>query len=173
MTEAWNTSQDEIQKQRQTDGCNLERVIAGIMLWSDSMQLVQVSHASAWPIYLFFRNLSKYAHQAADTQVCHPITFIPWVSAVLDPSNTRIAQRDISFWIAFADFFQTSRTARTTPTSWHIANGNWYMLCGELSWIMTSLRHTEMAWSLNASMVSRGAYIPGSSLTLQIILKSE
>ena len=97
MTEAWNTAQDEIQKQRRTDRCNLERVIVGIILWSDSMQLVQFSHASAWPIYLFFRNLSKYTCQAADMQVCHPITFIPQVSAVLDPSNTRVAQRDISF----------------------------------------------------------------------------
>ena len=37
-TDTWNTAQDEIQKQRRTDGCQLERVIAEIMLWSDSMQ---------------------------------------------------------------------------------------------------------------------------------------
>ena len=80
MTDAWNEAQDEIQKHRWTDGCKLERVIAGIMLWSDSTQLAQFSHASAWPIYLFFGNLSKYACQAADTQVCHPIAFILPVS---------------------------------------------------------------------------------------------
>jgi len=87
MTEAWNTAQDEIQKQKQMDGCNLEKVIAGIMLWSDSTQLAQFSHALAWLVYLFLGNLSKYARQAADTQVCHPIAFIPPVSAVLDPLN--------------------------------------------------------------------------------------
>ena len=80
MTEAWNKAHDEIQKQRQMDGWKLERVIASIMLWLDLMQLAQFSHASAWPVYLLFSNLSKYAHQAADMQVCHPIAFIPPVS---------------------------------------------------------------------------------------------
>ena len=79
-TEVWNEAHDEIQKQRQTDGCKLERVIAGIMLWLDSTQLAQFSHASAWPVYLFFGNESKYARQAADMQVCHPIALIPPVS---------------------------------------------------------------------------------------------
>ena len=80
MTDAWNEAQDEIQKQRRTDGCQLERVIAGIMLWSDSTQLAQFSHASVWPVYLFFGNLSKYACHTPNTQTCHPIAFIPPVS---------------------------------------------------------------------------------------------
>ena len=80
MTDAWNMAQDEIQKQRRTDDCQLERVIAGIMLWSDSMQLAQFSHASAWPVYLFFWNLFKYVRHTADTQTCHPIAFILPVS---------------------------------------------------------------------------------------------
>ena len=80
MTDAWNEAQDEIQKQRHTDDCQLERVIAGIMLWSDSTQLAQFSHASAWLVYLFFGNLSKYARHTPNTPTCHPIAFIPPVS---------------------------------------------------------------------------------------------
>ena len=82
MTDTWNEAQDEIQKHRWTDGCKLERVITGIILWSDltHWQLVQFSHASAWPIYLFFSNLFKYVCQAANTQICHSIAFIPPVS---------------------------------------------------------------------------------------------
>ena len=60
-SDAWNEAHDEIMKQRREDGCKLERVVAGLMFWSDSTRLAQFGHASAWPIYLFFGNLSKYA----------------------------------------------------------------------------------------------------------------
>lgn len=33
-------------KERQSDSCMLERVIAGLMLWSDSTHLAQISHVS-------------------------------------------------------------------------------------------------------------------------------
>ena len=46
---------------RQDGGCNLERVIAGLMFWSDATYLAQFGNASAWPVYLFFGNQSKYA----------------------------------------------------------------------------------------------------------------
>ena len=65
-SDAWNEAQDEIMKHNRTDGCKLERVIAGLMIWSDSTWLAQFSHASAWPIYLSFWNLSKYAQNTPE-----------------------------------------------------------------------------------------------------------
>ena len=59
-SDAWIQAHDEIMKQRREDNCQLERVIAGMMFWSDATRLAQFGHASAWPIYLFFGNLSKY-----------------------------------------------------------------------------------------------------------------
>ena len=79
-SDAWNQAHDEIMKQRRDDGCKLERVIAGLMFWSDSTRLAQFGHASAWPIYLFFGNLSKYAQSNPESGCCHPIAFIPSVS---------------------------------------------------------------------------------------------
>ena len=76
---AWNEAHDDIQKQRRNDGCKLERVVAGLMFWSDSTHLAQFGHAKAWPIYLFFGNLSKY-RRASVSGACHPIAFIPSVS---------------------------------------------------------------------------------------------
>ena len=35
-SDTWNQAQDEIMKQRRDDGCKLERVIVGLMFWSDS-----------------------------------------------------------------------------------------------------------------------------------------
>ena len=45
-------------KQRRDDSCQL---VIGLMFWSDSTHLAQFGHALGWPVYLFFRNLSKYA----------------------------------------------------------------------------------------------------------------
>ena len=79
-SDAWNKAHDDLQKQRREDGCTLERVIAGLMFWSDSMHLTQFSHATAWPVYLFFGNLSKYKRASPSLGICHPVAFIPSVS---------------------------------------------------------------------------------------------
>ena len=38
MSDAWITVHDQLQKQRRNDECNLERVIAALMFWSDAMK---------------------------------------------------------------------------------------------------------------------------------------
>ena len=82
-SDAWITAHDELQKQQRDDGCNLERVIAGLMFWSDAAHLAQFGSASAWPVYLFFGNQSKYVWGTPDLGACHPIAFIPSVSFIL------------------------------------------------------------------------------------------
>jgi len=79
-SEAWNDAHDALQKQRRDDGCKLERVIAGLMFWSDATHLAQFGNASAWPVYLFFGNQSKYLHACPTSGACHPVAFIPTVS---------------------------------------------------------------------------------------------
>ncbi|KAI6100080.1 hypothetical protein EDD16DRAFT_1697278 [Pisolithus croceorrhizus] len=76
-SDAWHTAHDDVQKQRREDGCTLERVITGLMFWSDSTHLTQFGHATAWPVYLFFGNLSKYKRASASSGLCHPVAFIP------------------------------------------------------------------------------------------------
>lgn len=49
-------------------------------MWSDLTHLAQFGHMTAWPIYMFFGNLSKYARHTPDSGACHPIAFIPEVS---------------------------------------------------------------------------------------------
>ncbi|KIM59155.1 hypothetical protein SCLCIDRAFT_27457 [Scleroderma citrinum Foug A] len=77
LSDTWNKAHDEIQKQKRVDDCQLERVIAGLMFWSDSTQLAQFGHSNVWPIYLFFGNLSKYIRASVASGACHPIAFIP------------------------------------------------------------------------------------------------
>ena len=86
-SDTWNKAHDDLQKQQREDG--LERVIAGLMFWSDGTHLAQFSHATAWPVYLFFGNLSKYKRASASSGLCHPVAFIPSVS--LQPVDVRSA----------------------------------------------------------------------------------
>jgi hypothetical protein len=79
-SDAWIKAQDELQKQRRDDGCRLERVVAGLMFWSDSTRLAHFGSASTWPIYLFFGNMSKYVRSRPNSAACHPVAFIPTVS---------------------------------------------------------------------------------------------
>ena len=88
---AWNQAHDKIMKQRRDNGCKLERVAAGLMFWSDSTRLAQFGHAFAWPIYLFFGNLSKYARSHPESGCCHLIVFIPSIgffSSSLAPEDS-------------------------------------------------------------------------------------
>ena len=79
-SDTWIQAHNDIQKQRRTDGCNLERVIAAMMFSSDSTHLAQFGHASAWPVYLSFGNLSKYIRARPITSgACHLVAFIPKV----------------------------------------------------------------------------------------------
>ena len=62
VSDIWNQAQGDIMKQRRNDECKLEKIITGLMFWSNSTRLAQFGHALAWPVYLFFGNLSKYAY---------------------------------------------------------------------------------------------------------------
>ena len=61
-------------------GCNLETVVAGIMLWSDSTHLALFGNAALWPIYLFVGNQSKYARAKPSAFAAHHLAYIPKVS---------------------------------------------------------------------------------------------
>ena len=79
-SDVWNEAHNALQKERHDDGCKLERAIAGLMFWSDATHLAQFGNASAWPVYLFFGNQSKYLRACPTSGACHPVAFIPTVS---------------------------------------------------------------------------------------------
>ena len=60
-------------------GCNLETVIAAIMLWSDLTHLASFGNASLWPIYLFLGNQSKYTRAKPTAFAVHHLAYIPKV----------------------------------------------------------------------------------------------
>lgn len=70
----------KLQQQPPEPGCTLERVIASLMLWSDSTHLANFGTASLWPLYLFFGNQSKWVRGKPKTASCHHVAYIPKVS---------------------------------------------------------------------------------------------
>jgi hypothetical protein len=74
-SDSWLEAQDELQKLPREPGCTLERVIAGLMMFSDATHLANFGTAKAWPLYMYFGNLTKYACTAPKSGACHLVGF--------------------------------------------------------------------------------------------------
>lgn len=79
-SDAWIEAHNELQKQPNEPGCKLEKVITGLMFWSDSTHLTNFGTASVWPLYMYFGNLSKYVRARPNSGACHHIAYLPYVS---------------------------------------------------------------------------------------------
>jgi hypothetical protein len=79
-SDAWLEAQDNLQKLPRVPGCSLERVIAGLMFFSDATHLANFGTAKAWPLYLYFGNLTKYTRSLPQSGACHLVGFLPSVS---------------------------------------------------------------------------------------------
>ena len=77
--DVWIQAHDDLQKQPGEPGCSLEKVIAGLMFWSDSTHLASFGNASAWPVYMYFANQSKYVRAQPSSGACHHVAYIPSV----------------------------------------------------------------------------------------------
>jgi len=76
---------EDIQQLPRTLCDDLERVVAPLMLWSDSTHLAQFGTASVWPFYLALGNQSKYVRGKPTMGAFHHLAYIPSVgSSLLD-----------------------------------------------------------------------------------------
>ncbi|KAG1817511.1 uncharacterized protein BJ212DRAFT_1480086 [Suillus subaureus] len=73
----WIEAQDNLQRQPKEPGCSLEHVITRLMFFSDATHLANFGTAKAWPLYLYFGNLSKYTCSAPSSGTCHLVGFLP------------------------------------------------------------------------------------------------
>jgi hypothetical protein len=79
-SDAWLEAQDDLQKLPKVSGCSLERVVAGLMFFSDATHLANFGTAKAWPLYVYFGNLTKYLRSSPTSGSCHLVGFLPSVS---------------------------------------------------------------------------------------------
>lgn len=80
-SDAWLKAHDELQKEKNEPDCKLEKVILGLMFWSDSTHLASFGTAKVWPLYMYFGNLSKYLRAKPNSAASHHIAYIPSVSS--------------------------------------------------------------------------------------------
>jgi hypothetical protein len=80
-SDSWLDAQDQVQKLPREPGCTLEWVVAGPMFFSDAMHLANFRTVKAWPLYMYFGNLTKYARSAPKSGACHLVGFLPSVSS--------------------------------------------------------------------------------------------
>jgi hypothetical protein len=78
-SDSWIESHNELQKQPNEPGCKLEKVVLGLMFWSDSTHLASFGTAKVWPLYMYFANLSKYLRGKPDSGAAHHVAYIPSV----------------------------------------------------------------------------------------------
>ncbi|EGO03108.1 hypothetical protein SERLA73DRAFT_150613 [Serpula lacrymans var. lacrymans S7.3] len=76
-SDSWIQAHEDLQKQKAEAGCKLERVIAALMFWSDETHLADFGTSKAWPVYLYFGNISKYTRAQVNCHACHQVAFIP------------------------------------------------------------------------------------------------
>jgi hypothetical protein len=78
-SDAMVKAHEDLQNLPPESSCNLERVVASLMFWSDSTHLASFGNASLWPIYLFFGNQSKWLRGKPRCGACHHVAYIPKV----------------------------------------------------------------------------------------------
>ncbi|KAG2053010.1 hypothetical protein BDR06DRAFT_1009120 [Suillus hirtellus] len=71
----------ELQASLGEAGCNLPRVIAALMFWSNATQLTTFGNAKLWPIYMYFGNEPKY-HRCRPS--CHLGNHVAYFQKLLD-----------------------------------------------------------------------------------------
>jgi hypothetical protein len=75
-SEAFIEAHNKLQEQAPEPGCNLPRVVLGLMFASDGTQLTSFSTAKLWPVYLTIGNESKYRRSKPSCQAFEHIAYL-------------------------------------------------------------------------------------------------
>ncbi|TBU51624.1 hypothetical protein BD310DRAFT_833925 [Dichomitus squalens] len=70
---------EDLQRQPRNpeDAPDVEYVVAGILVYSDSTHLANFGTASLWPMYAYFANLSKYLRFKPSIFAAHHLAYVP------------------------------------------------------------------------------------------------
>jgi hypothetical protein len=75
MSESFLNAHRELQESPREHGCELPRIIAALMFWSDATHLTSFGSAMLWPLYLFFGNDSKYRRSKPSNHLGEHVAF--------------------------------------------------------------------------------------------------
>ena len=69
-SEAFLQAHRRIQELPREDGCKRPRVVMALMAGSDASHLTQFGASKMWPLYMFYRNDSKYRRSKPNLNLC-------------------------------------------------------------------------------------------------------
>jgi len=84
-SDAFIDAHNELQESLGEPGCDLPRVVVGLMFASDGTELTQFSSAKLWPVYLAVGNESKYRRSKPTCHAFEHIAYFETVSFHLIP----------------------------------------------------------------------------------------
>ncbi|KAG6808398.1 hypothetical protein H0H92_004278 [Tricholoma furcatifolium] len=65
------------------EGCNLEKIVVPLLIYSDSTHLANFGTASLWPIYLWTGCLSKYTRIKPSSFATHHLAYLPSIPEMI------------------------------------------------------------------------------------------
>ena len=80
---AFNEAHLDLQNSPPEPGCNIPRVVAALMFWSDSTNLSSFGDSQLWPLYLFMGNESKYRRCKTSRNLCSHVAYFQKVWAYI------------------------------------------------------------------------------------------
>ncbi|KAH7917312.1 hypothetical protein BV22DRAFT_1026615, partial [Leucogyrophana mollusca] len=78
-SDAFLEANRQLQDSPPEPGCDLPRVVAGMMFWSDSTHLTSFGTAKLWPLYVYFGNESKYRRCQPSCNLCAHVAYFQTV----------------------------------------------------------------------------------------------
>jgi Plavaka transposase len=93
----------------QVPGCKLEKVVAAIMVWSDSTHLAQFGTAKLWPIYAFTGNMAKWFRCKPSSNSCEHWAYIPSVCGIVQWGITGCLPVSLMLRMVNTSFLMPSR----------------------------------------------------------------
>jgi hypothetical protein len=86
---AFNAAHSDLQNSPPEPGCNVPRVVAALMFWSDSTNLSSFGDSKLWPLYLFMGNESKYRRCKTSHNLCSHVAYFQTVGSIFffDPNQ--------------------------------------------------------------------------------------
>ncbi|KAJ3766797.1 hypothetical protein FB446DRAFT_708323 [Lentinula raphanica] len=88
-SEAFLEMENEVLSSPAEPGCDLERVVAPIMVYSDSTHLASFGTASICPGYVWFGSQSKYSRAKPSKFAAHHLVYFPSLPKHVDDDYTR------------------------------------------------------------------------------------
>ncbi|EAU81343.2 hypothetical protein CC1G_07273 [Coprinopsis cinerea okayama7 len=83
-SDAFLKAHREIQDPTKNPDCSLERVVVGLMFWSDQTHCTAFGTSKVWPLYMGFGNESKYRRSQPTSNLCEHVAYFESWSLILD-----------------------------------------------------------------------------------------